>query len=346
MIFQKENWQEHSKAFVKANSQRIAFSRFVLIIGIVLLHFHLNNAQNNAVLEFLQFIQSTLFMLSVPLLSVISGYLFFATGAYKTLQKTMTSKFRSFIIPFLIFNTPLVIAVFVMQLYGKGLDNRIVLVNADLITWLNALFSITESPVNYPLLFLRDLFLICFIAICSSRLFIRFPLFGLMLIAYIAVNNLDKSLIIRDDMIISFFLGAYLAVTGVNVNALDKFSWFFAILIIPALCLGTNFEFLHHMVVFRILGALSCWPIIGLLLSFPLTRYIEKYSHYSFQIFLMHAPLIFAFFAIGLMPPATLLGLCLWLIGSGVIVAIIIALSALAERLFPKLSKIAFGGRL
>lgn len=89
---------------------------------------------------------------SVPLLSVISGVLL-VVGMSRAGSPAdlLRGKFRSLIVPMVLWSIPILP---LMLLRGKS--------GALFLTpmgWANALFALTDEPANFPLAFLRDIFL-------------------------------------------------------------------------------------------------------------------------------------------------------------------------------------------
>lgn len=340
-------WQTTAKDHIRTNSVRINFARLFLIVIIVLLHFRMEPIEpGNTISGIHDFIRETFLRLPVPLLSIMSGYIFFASRAYETIAKTIRAKMQSLVIPFLVFNTPLVLVIYAAQLNGMALDNRIVLVGADVRQWAEALFALTEQPVNYPLYFLRDLFLVAMLGLLIGRLHVRFAFPVLLIITVIAYGNLDGFLIIRDDVLLCFFLGGYLAIKQVNITVLDKWGWVFALCILPALCFAFYFLLPEQRLLFRVAGGLAFWPVIGFLLQGSVGRWAAGYAKYAFPVYLMHAPLIFALLIANLGAPASVTGAVWWLLAPLVMAAIIIGVTWVAERLIPSVAKIALGGRI
>lgn len=342
-----DDWQLVAKNNIKANSARISFARLFLILIIVMLHFRMEPIEpGNTISAIHDFIRETFLRLPVPLLSIMSGYIFFATDAYKTIAKTLRAKARSLVVPFLIFNTPLVLVIYIAQMNGIALDNRIVLVGGDVWQWAEALFAITEQPVNYPLYFLRDLFIVAIIGLLIGRLHARFAFPVLLCIAVIAYGNLDGFLVIRDDVLLCFFLGGYLAIKQVDIAALDRHGLVFALLILPALCFAFYFILPDQRLLFRVAGGLAFWPVIGILLTGLPSRWTSGYAKYAFPIYLMHAPVIFALLIADLGAQPNWLGAVWWVLAPIAIAAAVIAVTLVAGRIVPSLTNIALGGRI
>ncbi len=105
------------------------------------------------------FLGDALFRIGVPCLSAISGYLLFRRGwnAF-SYPATIKSKTKTVLLPFLLWNGGLFIAVMLLQRAGIGVGYFPDLWNASPREMLSHGVAVEELPVNVPLYFLRDLF--------------------------------------------------------------------------------------------------------------------------------------------------------------------------------------------
>lgn len=277
-------------------STRISILRFVMIFGIVILHTPLYTPieqVGTGAFDFLKaFFQSAMFRCTVPVLTLISGYLLFGSTLPERPKTLFVRKFKSLVIPFLIFNIPLVTLVFVIQSFGS-LPISYQLVPAQPRIWADAALSMSTVPLNYPLYFLRDLFVLCMLAPIFALLLRRTPLPGLILVGLVFMLNYDGWLVIRTDMPVTFYVGGLCAVYKVNMRGLDKFA--------PA-CFGL-FVFMCVVVValqiqnttgLRLVAPLLVWPAASLLVGTRVGTWLAGMGKYSFFIFLMHAPILMA----------------------------------------------------
>jgi len=345
----KSNWVELANVNLKSNSERIDFARLALILLIVILHFRISPEATPSTSPYIFTIHDTLknslLLTAVPLLSIMSGYIFFARQAYLQKLKTLKNKTRTILIPFLIFNLSLVIIVFIAQKNGFAMENRIILVNGDLNTWLNAMFALNGQPVNYPLHFLRDLLVVFIFAIFLGKGFARFPWVAIALCIIVASLNLDGRLILRDDVFLCFAVGGFLAVIGADIGWFEKRTLILPLLILLAVC-GLFLAYPQYDLIWRVAGGLSMWPIIGSLMDNSFSKKLSRFSRFAFAIYLMHAAVIIIFFQLGIEAKATISGLLLWVFGPIIIAAIIIGVVSIGEKIIPSLTKIALGGRI
>ena len=343
------SWVELANVNLKSNSERIDFARLTLILLIVILHFRISPESTPSTSPHIFTVHDTLknslLLTAVPLLSIMSGYIFFARQAYQQKIKTLKNKTRTILIPFLIFNLSLVIVVFIAQKNGFAMDNRIILVNSDFNTWLNAMFALNGQPVNYPLHFLRDLLVVFIFAIFLGKGFTRFPWIAIAVCIIVASLNLDGRLILRDDVFLCFAVGGFLAVTGADIGWFEKRTLILPLLILLAVC-GLFLAYPQYDLIWRVAGGLSMWPIIGSLMDNSFSKKLSRFSRFAFPIYLMHAAVIIIFFQLGIEAKATALGLLLWIFGPIIIAAIIIGVVSIGEKIIPGLTKVALGGRI
>ncbi len=106
------------------------------------------------------FLGESLFRIGVPCLSAISGYLLFRRGlADFDYWKTLKTKARTVLLPFLIWSGSFFVVVYAIQRQGLGFGYLLDTINATPRQWLSMAFAIEATPVNLPLYFLRDLML-------------------------------------------------------------------------------------------------------------------------------------------------------------------------------------------
>lgn len=105
--------------------------RFGMIFGIVVLHTPLyvpiDEVGPHTFDLIRAFFQNAVFRCTVPVLTVISGYLLFGSGLHSQPRLLVSKKFRALVVPFLMFNLPLVAVVFLLQSYGTlGISYQLV----------------------------------------------------------------------------------------------------------------------------------------------------------------------------------------------------------------------------
>lgn len=234
------------------------------------------------------FFQSALFRCTVPVLSFISGYLLFRSGIDMRPRLLLSKKFNSLVVPFLVFNLPLVFAALALQMTGK-LDIAYQLAPFDWHEFADAALSLHRPPINYPLFFLRDLFILCLLAPLFGLLLRRSPLLAAILISLVFLADIDRDLVMRTAMPVSFCLGGYLAVCKLDVHVLDKYA-VPCLLLFLAICVAIIVFRVENTTALRLVSPVLVWPAASLLIGTRFGGWAQRMSKYSFFIFLAHAP--------------------------------------------------------
>lgn len=324
-------------------SQRVDLTRICMIIGIVYLHCppYVPIAEiAPGAFNFLKaLVQDGLFRATVPVLTVISGYLYFKRFSAAQFGTTVQKKFVTLIVPMAIWN---VIIFADYKIVNIMLPN--VKIGHDIVWW-NAIFSLTDQPINYPTWFLRDLFALALLGIVFDQLLRRAPLPGLLLVAGVFILDLDGKLLLNGSMAVNFYMGGWIARSRVNVLALDRF-WLAGLITwvgLSALWIHARLEnltFLHLTMPYCI------WPAIAALQRTSLAPRLLKLAPFSFSVFLLHAPVLAVLWGLyKAIDPALALYVVFWLTAPllAVLGAVIVRLTVLAVS--PGLAGVLFGNR-
>lgn len=276
-------------------SNRIAMLRFLMIAGVVLLHTPMNVPMplvGNGVFDFIKALfQNVVFRTTVPVLTCISGYLLFSSGLDLAPTKLWKKKFKTLVIPFLVFNTGLfVLALFAQAKLGLKFSDDLLPFNEKV--WSNALLGLRGSPINYPLNFIRDLVALVLLAPLFGAVLRSAPLVGLAVVWMFFMYNLDGAIVLRNNMAVMFYVGGMLGVSKGNLLMLDKYAPL-SLVIFSALCVV--------LVVFRVanttyLGYVApflLWSISAMVVNTRVGKWMGKMSKYSFFIFIAHAPVLY-----------------------------------------------------
>lgn len=273
---------------------RIAMLRCLMIVGVVILHtppYVPITETGPGIFDFIKaFFQNAAFRATVPVLTVISGYLLFRSGLDQHWKRLLEKKLRTIVLPFCIFNFAVLIGAYMAQRqFGLGMSYQ--LLPFDLPTWLDAAFGLTQAPINYPLNFLRDLIVLMLLAPLLGWVMRRRPWAGFAAMVLVFFNNLDGALILRDVMPIMFYVGGLAATRGWNLLSLDRYALpCLGVLLVLCLCV-VHFR-IGNTTYFRFIAPLLIWPAAALLHDTWLGRWLQSHSKASFFIFLAHAPLL------------------------------------------------------
>lgn len=277
-------------------AQRIAMLRYLMIVGIVVLHtppfVPITEIGPTLFDQVKAFFQNAGFRATVPVLTLISGFLLFRTGLDQQWHKLATKKARTILVPFLVFNLGLLAAAYALQ-RATGITTSYALIPFDARTWLDAAFGLTRSPINYPLNFLRDLIVLMLLAPLFGLFLRKAPWLGLAVVALVFLNDVDGLLVLRGLMPVMFYIGGMAAVRRWNLQALDGYAWLcLAAFVLSCMAMlhwrVTNVTYLGLVAPFLI------WPAASLLHGSAIGRWLQQQSKYSFFIFIAHAPILLA----------------------------------------------------
>ena len=278
----------------KEVSDRIEMLRFLMIFGVVILHvpqYVPLDQMGTSWFDFAKaFCQHALFRATVPVLTLISGYLLFSSTLDQAPLKLWKKKARSLAVPFLVFNLSVVCVAYLAQA-RLGMAISYDLLNADVSTWLDAMFGLTNSPINYPLNFLRDMMVLMLLAPVFGMLLRTAPLPGFILVTLLFYNNFDGPVVLRDTMPILFYAGGLCATKNWNLQALDKYAKPI-LAVFLAICFVMIKLKIANRTQFVLIAPFLVWPAASLFVNTRLGAWAIKHAKYSFFVFIAHAPLL------------------------------------------------------
>ena len=327
--------------------ERFDLLRFVMIVGVVILHtpeyVPIADVGNDGFSLLKSFFQNALFRTTVPVLTFISGYLVFQANLDQAPKKLFAKKSRSLLLPFLAFNLPVLAAVWLAEAVG-GIRLSQNLTGYDPLTWLNAAFGLTGSPVNYPLNFLRDMMALVLIAPLMGLLIRNMPFIGLAVIFWFFLNNYDGVLVLRDTMPIVFYIGGLAACRRWNLRALDAHAWPFLFAFLLACAAIVAFR-IGNTTLLRLAAPLLVWPASALLAGTRLGAWCARMNRYSFFIFVAHAPVLMVTWQVYRRAGDALPYPVYWALAPLAVTATMIGLYKLGMKTVPTLLQTMLGGR-
>jgi succinoglycan biosynthesis protein ExoH len=317
--------------------QRIAMLRFFMIFGIVVLHTPLYvplPELGNTCFDLVKaFFQSAVFRTTVPVLTAISGFLLFHADGDRNWRALLKKKCRTLLVPFLVFNLTILCGAYLGEAYA-GLELSEKLVGADRMTWLNAAFGLQDSPINYPLSFLRDLIVLMVLAPLFGYCLRRRPLAGLALVSAFFMLDLDGPLVLRNAMPVTFYLGGMAAIRKWDLKVLDRFAPACIGLFLLACAVVIAFR-ITNLVCLRLLSVFLVWPFSAMLVDTAFGKWLADQSKYSFFIFIAHAPLLAVSWALYQRYLPALPYQLYWVLTPPIVTGMLVALHQLAMRLAP-----------
>lgn len=248
----------------------------------------------------------------VPILTVISGYLAYSSYQKVPYFRLIIKKVKSLLVPFLVWNViALAFCMVVFKLWGFNFLGFGRLDGFG--SYINALLGVgLQMPINLPVYFIRDLFLIMLFiplihVICQKR--VVFIVFSIIWLLYSWLSHsvlfisdvFSTHILYRTDMLLFFLIGYFFAIQGFKLPKLSRYS-IVAISILMAV-IGlflsmylsgvspSNYDFVNLRLLFS-LAFVACLPVfINALVLFGDSvggRILKFMSPYSFTLFLSH----------------------------------------------------------
>jgi succinoglycan biosynthesis protein ExoH len=339
-------------------SKRIQLARYLMICGIVFIHIPPLEPQtvtDNAYFLFVRgFLVDAVFRSTVPILTCISAYLIFFYGKDKKALRLVQDKARRLIIPMIIWNLPIVATIYVLQKYGISSvlqrlyapshmhPSHLAFYPLHVFNMLDATLGLTDEPVNYPLFFLRDLFVLSCLAPVFGFFIRKAPVFGFIVVAVIFGLDFDGLLLLRSSMALNFYIGGIAAVYGWNLFILDKYKWSFLALFIIACILKSQTP--GDSILFRVVSPFMIWPVLGLIENSRFSDVVVKLSPGSFCLFLSHAPMLLISYRLYKMFPMVDYPLY-WFSSFAAVVALCASFYRLGYKTSPSTMQVVLGGR-
>ncbi|MBM6593282.1 acyltransferase family protein [Microvirga pudoricolor] len=302
--------------------RRINFLRLLLIIGLVFLHYGAFPGSDRSpfrgygdtatpIATFVNSFFLFLFFSAVPVLSAISGYLFFKSmnptpGFY---LKRYRSRVHSVLLPMLSWNAFVVVLfIGIAALWPDSPLQSIITYDVEKLgigSTLNALVGITRHPVNFQFWFLHDLLLTVLISPLLGLLIRKAPYVGLVGIGAAWLVDYDFVIFFRPDVLFFFYLGGMARLRYWNLDFVSARNGvvLMAIYVVliglrtlaPAFIPedGTLGEFLYGpgTRLLRVLGVAAFWGCAPLLMNTFWGRRVTALGAVAFFLHSIHWPL-------------------------------------------------------
>lgn len=291
-------------------SSRINLMRILLISGIVFVHVPYDTdaspfIEPNGFFDWLRvFLGESLFRIGVPCLSAISGYLLFQKGLETfDYRRTLASKTRTVVLPFLLWNFAVLAFVLLIQRFNMGIGYFPDLWGSSPVEWLNHTLALNDFPVNLPLYFLRDLMVCILLSPVLAFLVRRAPALTLGVLFAIAVfPALTSGIVLKQSILFSFTLGIFFALYRVDLKYLDAYALPIAALVLglaALLALGlfnTGPDYPDVLNIMRnalaIVGAIGVWLLSAPLIRTRAGQRMANSGSLSFWTFCAHYPIL------------------------------------------------------
>jgi len=301
----------------------IEVARVALVVGLVFLHYFnfpydarppFQGVDPNGpfLATFINGFLTFFFFSAVPLLSAISGWLFFnftGAAAAASIRKRIGNRTRSLLLPLVVWNlaTLAIAAAAQMAIPTSGFAQQFDIKVATASAWdyVNAVLALDGLPVAFQFWFVRDLFVT---VLCTPVLWLMLrhaPLWGAAGLGLVWAGGYTLGIFIRTDVLFFFYLGALARRRGLDprigpgvtlalllayiaVTAARSLAPMVVDLSDPAQ--KEWLEFATRLV--RPLGVMACW---GLCLQLAATRFgtsLATFGGFAFFLHAAHYPII------------------------------------------------------
>jgi succinoglycan biosynthesis protein ExoH len=240
---------------------------------------------------------------------------------------------------------PFAIIIVLLQYYSPNIyEARYILYPFSLEGWLNGLLGLFGEPLNGPLYFLRDLFVIAVVAPFYWMVFKKIPYIGLAVIIIIFTFNLDGYLVLRDSMYVAYYIGVLAARQKWDLKMLDQYAYPLFTLFIMG-CVFVIYNKIDHSDAMSIVTPFLVWPILSKITYTRVGDFLVDNTRHSFLLFLSHTPIMFIFYQLYLRIDNNIPYLVFWLVTPIITTFIILKFLPKTEQFFPPLYRISTGQR-
>lgn len=357
-------------------SQTINFARISLIVGLVFIHYGwFPNARmspfrgldpgQHQIATYVQSFVLFFFLSVVPLLSMISGWLFFSFRDDPTaaLLSRMRRRFASLYLPLVFWNTLFLLILLALFFAAPGhpllSEMNIDFRSAGIMGYVNAVFGITEHPVGFQFWFVRDLFVTVLISPILWLLLTRAPVVGFVLLGSAWLLGHDLWIFFRVDVVFFFYLGGWIRQRGAPVEIGVRATWYLvlayvlicAVRTLAPFVVGDGNPFVLQVATrgMRVVGVLACWGVFQRIALTSFGGTVARFGGFAFFLHAAHYPLIAEIKLIlwGLLPTDSQPWMLVHYVASvAVTVALGIGLGLVLTRLAPTAFSLLNGGRL
>jgi len=266
-------------------SERINLLRFPLIVGVVLIHAHDNtivfSGGENITVQpsliassIMVFISEVMARVAVPVLFLISGFLFFSGFQWssKNYFTKLKSRVRTLLVPFLLWNL-IVLAFYALAqslpaTQGFFNDKKTAVNQLKFLELLTVVFGIGRLPICYQFWYIRELMLLAVLAPIFHLIHKTAPRIFLLAVFILWFFTLLPLYPLSSSAILFFYLGSLAAVTNKSIFLFDKYgkNFMMAYFVFAVMDLLTK-DYYYNQYIHR----------IGIVMGVASVLYVSKY---------------------------------------------------------------------
>ncbi len=303
-------------------SRTIDLSRIALIVGLVFLHYGMYpNFQESpfggmsvSEYEVATFINSFLlffFFSVVPLLSMVSGWLFFSFlnepdgDAAASISKRIRRRCSSLYVPLIVWNS-LYVAILIVVFVIVPDHSLFRALNVEFKTagvwdFFNAIFAFDHHPLAFQFWFVRDLFFTVLLSPVIWLMLRRVPYAGAIALFAVWISNYNLEIFFRSDVPFFFYIGGLIRSKRFDLGISRRATLGLIAAYVVVVALRTMVpNFVDEATpglgaltrLMRLIGVLACW---GAFLHFARTALgasLAKWGSLAFFLHAAHFPLM------------------------------------------------------
>lgn len=301
-------------------SRTISLARIALIVGLVFLHYQTypNSAAspfdgldpvNHPLATFVNSFVLFFFFSAVPLLSMISGWLFFSTLLpEERLFPKIRHRFWTLYVPLVCWNLVYLAALSLVYLASPNhplfKEINLQFQHATWVDLANSVLALTHHPIGYQFWFVRDLFVTVLVSPLLLVLLRRLPFVGLFVLGAAWLAGHDLWIFFRTDVVFFFYLGGLIGTRQINLRVAPHAA--IALMLVYLVLVGLRawapafIDMADHRPewltgatrAMRLVGVAACWGTFLWLAQSQLGTRMARYGGLAFFLFAMHFPLL------------------------------------------------------
>jgi succinoglycan biosynthesis protein ExoH len=304
-------------------SRTISFARISLVVGLVFLHY--GSYPNSRISPFRgidvhehqlatginSFVLFSFFSV-VPLLSMISGWLFFSfadSDAPSALTARIRKRFTSLYFPLVFWNALFLVAMLALYVASPSYpllgELNINFARAAKRTYVNAIFAVTAHPIGFQFWFVRDLFVTALVSPILWFFLRRAPWIAVVFLGTCWLAEIDTIIFFRPDVVLFFFLGGLVrrhrAALHVSRDATITFCALYVGLIalrtLAPYAIDLDDDTSRYLLdiatrATRVVGVVACWGVFQRIALTDLGEIVGRFGSFAFFLHAAHYPLL------------------------------------------------------
>jgi succinoglycan biosynthesis protein ExoH len=303
-------------------SRSIGFARITLIVGLVFLHygkypnstlspFRGMDVTTHQVATFINSFILFFFFAVVPLLSVISGWLFFAFSgnSLQPLGRRIRKRVVSLYLPLVSWNAFFLAILLLIYLcdssYPLLQEINIKFETAKWPEYINAIFGLTQHPVGFQFWFVRDLFVTALISPLLWLGLTRAPYIVCLVLGAAWITNFELWIFFRSDVVFFFYLGGLIRQKRWALSVSSRFTLLACAVYVAIIALRVVAPYVIDVSIpldrtlldtatraGRLIGVSACWGVLQHAAQSKFGAWAASYGGLAFFLHGAHFPLL------------------------------------------------------